>query len=674
MNEIENNPFTLIKASDYSDAQINSLWVQVAPPETIKSIIEPSYTGSKYILGGKGSGKTHLLRYYSYPASRLRAESESGLDTVRAQGFLAIFLRATEVDAYHFEPLFEPESKWQKLFAAFLELRLAESTLHALCDIENTSNEAELNTSALLRTVSDNLPDLAIDGITNFSGLREWVVAKRWEIHDAVNEAAYTGSIDVRVPFSIGALCLPLCQSIRSLHPDLSEVSVLYMIDEIENFSEYQQQIVNTLIRYSEGKASFRITGRRYAVKSHQTYPNGEENRENSEYKTVYLDELLQRNYKQFCRFSVDFVNSRLQASGLSLPSPGKGTKPSPRQLFSELSPDSFFGEVVDQYDLVDAMEVMRDQFFSALRDLPITQHRDDISQRLFYELTTDLPLLLGKLNILLFCKKALKNSDLFSLADKIRMDAAVFARKKDEADGYYARAYGHYAHDLLAQAFKQSKKRSKVPYAGFETFVRMSSGNPRNLLVILGKIYDIASFKGVDFVSKGKVSIEIQTEAAAESARFMYESDTNFGALSAEAKDATRRLAEVFRTARYAINIPEVSPITFSFSELDLTEKSRNVLQSALNYSFLFEVPEGRPDRNNNRLNCKMQLNPLLSPKWDLPVGRRGDISFSKDILLSVFDPDYTKDFDYLLSLLRKKWNRPFRAADYKYSQQSLF
>jgi hypothetical protein len=133
-----NNPFALVRAADYTDAQINSLWVELGTT-AISAIIEPTSGISKYILGGRGSGKTHLLRYHSYPVSRLRYQADTGMAVVARQKFLAVFLRATALDAARFEAVSDTPSKWQQLFGVYLELRIVEGLLDALCDIKGTT-------------------------------------------------------------------------------------------------------------------------------------------------------------------------------------------------------------------------------------------------------------------------------------------------------------------------------------------------------------------------------------------------------------------------------------------------------------------------------------------------------------------------------------------------------
>lgn len=165
-----------------------------------------------------------------------------------------------------------------------------------------------------------------------------------------------------------------------------------------------------------------------------------------------------------------------------------------------------------------------------------------------------------------------------------------------------------------------------------------------------------------------------MQTEAAIEAARFMFEADTNFGTQSEQAREAVSRLALLLRTARFALKIPEVSPLAVSFSEEDLSKDAKKTLFNALNYSYVFEVYDGRPDRNSQRLIKKIQLNPLLSPRWGLPFGRRGDLSLGTDLANAVFDLSCHKEFEVLLRRLSTKWNQPFGSVETKIIQTNLF
>lgn len=665
------NPFALVKASDYTDKQINSLWVELGSSEIIDSIIEPKSNESKFILGGKGTGKTHLLRYYSYPAVRLRSPKESGLSIVKRNKFLAVFLRATSLDSHKFESSSDLPYKWQQLFGIYLELRLAEGVLDALCNIKETSQGEEFDDAAFIDELKNSIYDQKVDGCATIADFRVWVINERRNIDNAINNAAFTNTLDVKAPFAIGSLCLPISRAMRKRHGGLSNIPLLYLIDEIENFTTLQQQVVNSLIRYGEGLASFRVTGRRYAIKTHHTLADGEENREGSEYKRTFLDEIL-RSHTNTEEFSKKFIIKRLQSAGFALPpNTPDMDRFDPEYCFEDIKIGDYYRGALGQLGISPETEDIAQSAISSITGSYPKENPENIS-RIIRELVAELPPILQKLNILLLFKKAKKSTNLKSLAAQIKEDSLEFLNAHTKPKGYYSTAYGHYSSDLFAQLCRESKSTRNVPYAGFETFVKMASGNPRSLLTALGKAYEIAIFKGVNFIGDQKLSIAMQTEAAQEAARFMYESDTNFGRDADIAREVTSRLATILRAARYSLNIPEVSPLAFSFADEDLTPESKRVLRHALNFSLIFEL-DGRPDRNSQRVHRKIQLNPLISPRWGLPISVRGDISLNRDILKAVFDPEFGSDFSGILNSLTSKWNTIAKTSDLE-DQQELF
>ncbi|WP_420907780.1 hypothetical protein [Pectobacterium brasiliense] len=653
------------------------MWTDLGSPEVINTIFEPSNKISKFILGGKGTGKTHLLRYYSYNVTRLRNPEIKGIDIVNESKFLAVFLRATGVDASRFEASSGVDINWQRLFGVYLELKITEQVIDALCDIKDTSDNEVFDDEGFLREVRKHITHNGLDNASALSELKEWLINQRRIIDDAVNDAAFTGEISLKAPFAIGALCLTISNAINVWNDNLTDVTLFYLIDEIENFSFKQQQVVNTLIRYGESRATFRVTGRQYAVKTYSTLADGEVNRINSEFTTVILDDLLLKTSAKFSEFAERIIFQRLSLAGKSISINNglisdKTKKLSPKDFFEEVDVDNFYEKAIKRLNLKNDNSGFILDFEKSLNNsYKDTDFNNEISM-IVSLLTDDFPLIIQKLNILLYIKKFKKEEKPLEFAKYIKNSAQLFIENRDH--GFYFNAYGHYAVDLFSQICKNSSSGIGVVYAGFDTIIKMTSSNPRNLLIILGKIYDVASFRGVDFLAKDKVSLEIQTEAVLDSARFMYEADTNFGLESDIALRAIDRLAAILRTARFAMNIPEVSPLAFSFSNDDLSNGSKKILQDALNFSLLFEITDGRADRNSEKIIRKVQLNPMLSPKWSLPVSRRGDISLNKELLAAVFTQDSTFDFDHHLKRLNIKWNSITKPLSSDNKQGDLF
>src|SRR4051812_1707989 len=89
LTDPRDNPFEVTKAVDFTDAQIASTWVDL-PGGGFLSLANPTSPMPRFLVGGKGGGRTHLLRYFSYPLQRLR--SDSGIQAqLHGDGYLGIY-------------------------------------------------------------------------------------------------------------------------------------------------------------------------------------------------------------------------------------------------------------------------------------------------------------------------------------------------------------------------------------------------------------------------------------------------------------------------------------------------------------------------------------------------------------------------------------------------------
>ncbi|WP_098714332.1 ORC-CDC6 family AAA ATPase [Acinetobacter baumannii] len=249
------NPFSFSKASDYTDEEINTFWVDI-DDDFVKKIIDPTSKKSSFILGGKGTGKTHLLRHFSYSSSKLRHPNLSGFDMVKQDGFLGVFLRANALDASRFDTNNNEErEKWQKLFGIFLELKLTENLLDTLIDIEKTSPNYEFNNSGLVDALSSEISyDTSFSSINSLEELKLWLKKESKKINTEINNYAFTGVLNLVPPFSPGNLSLKFKKALDVWQPFFKNISLVYLIDEVENFYSIEhQEVIQSFIRYGEG-------------------------------------------------------------------------------------------------------------------------------------------------------------------------------------------------------------------------------------------------------------------------------------------------------------------------------------------------------------------------------------------------------------------------------------
>lgn len=668
----KSNPFSFSKASDYTDEEINTFWVDLGSKEFIDSIIQPQSRKSKFILGGKGTGKTHLLRHHSYQTLKLREKDLSGLELIKSKKYLGVFLRANSLDANRFSSKKQEEnSKWQTLFGIFLELKLIDNLTETLIDIKNNSLSYSFNDKGFLDLLSYEINDIEFEKLSNIDDFKEWIKLETKRINKSVNNYAFTQNLDLIPKFSFGSLIIKVKKALNVWNSCFNDISILYLLDEIENFSIIEQQeVIQSLIRFGEGVSTFRISGRLYAIKTYSTIGNGEENREGSEFDKINLDENLKAiTNNQYKEFAQNFITKRLHYKNLI--KNHKNFEIS--ECFETLKNNKFYENFFNTQKLnkSDSFSFIRN-FKKTLLEVPKIINSNEVDD-ICSLLTNDFPLILQKHNILRFCKSFSIDLSCIELAKTIRM-CCYGAMNNSNYDSIksYEESYSHWNKDLLTQLSREWNKSWE--YSGFDTFIHMSSNNPRNLLSILSSAYDLALFNNHDFINDKPLTIDEQNHAVFENAKFIFEQDSNYGSKSEIAQKAVRKLSTILRTARFSLNIPEVSPLLVSFNDEDLTDNSRQAIQSALNYSFCFELKSGRPDRNSNRINRKIYLNPILSPIWDLPVSRRGDISLSSELVNSIFDQEKSEEFKVLLSSLDRKWNQPFTRNKLLLNQPDLF
>jgi hypothetical protein len=288
------NPFDSIKASDFSDAEILDHWVDISEEHGgLLNIIKPRLIMPMLLLGGKGSGKTHLMRYCSAPVQAARFAGNL-YDAVSTERYLGIYVRAEGLNTDKFAEKGQDVQTWLPVFSMYFELWLATALVTNLRDL--------LHGRELGVTFSENFAtkvgelfdcDVALE-FTCINSFLSYLTRLRKHVDFTVNNAALTRDIsDIVITFSPGRLVFGLPKVIGTLVSELTDVIFVYLIDEAENFSEAQQRFLNSLIRYRSGNASIKIGARLYGIRTYETLGAGEPIKREAEYERVELDAFL---------------------------------------------------------------------------------------------------------------------------------------------------------------------------------------------------------------------------------------------------------------------------------------------------------------------------------------------------------------------------------------------
>lgn len=648
------NPFEVTKAVDFTDREIKATFVDLPSSEGgFGAVLDPRSPMPHFLTGGKGGGRTHLMRHLSYSLQTIDAPSK--FDRVVADGYVGVYFRCSGLNASRFGGKgLEPES-WSSLFAYYLDLWLARLLLEVLHDMERspghpwTSRQLEELRKAVRWVFTDMLPSSPEHEQQGALAQLLAEVSQEIRILDrAINNAALRRPLDVNIKAGPGVGLFALVdQATRYLVPG---VRVAFLIDELENLKEYQQRYINTLVREKSETCTFVVGSRAEGLRTFETLSAGEVNRAGSEFELTTLEDVYRSNPGAFRRFCTEVALARLRevhptvdAEGLKRLFPGPPAQPNGG--FTEA--DAHLRPHVQNLDKALRSALGGSRAVARIVEL-LSVEEDPLEE---------------KLRILKFYQSwSGGTSPSEHLAASIR--AEFLAEEGTETARRIGEFWKHHKADMIAQLYVESGQ--KVPYAGFNQFVEMSGYLPRSLLVILKNTVRWSQFLGeTPLAAGGGVSVRAQTEGARDAAEWFLSDRLPSDATGASSGIAVRRLGGILRRMRFADKPVEVGCASFSSDHNGLTERALNSLKACVATGLIIHISAGQIDRNSGTFHHKYQLNPMVAPYFDLPTARRGVAKFNATEMNAIFDCQVEDHaFDGVVAERLRLMNAPFVSA----------
>jgi hypothetical protein len=670
------NAFGVTKADDFSDEEINRFWVELGSVSSAQ-LLKPTRLMPMFIRGGKGSGKTHLLRHFSLTSESI-SQNEKG-EPPRLGSSLGVYVRCGGLNSTRFSRKSEPEEKWLALFQYSLDLWLAQSLLSRITEVTATSagldlGSVEESVSKAVCRLFDDPPD---EFPGDFKGLLNLLRDYHREIDLAITNFPLTRKLEVRIRTSPGRLIFGIPEVLSEGVPAFSNTTVLYLLDEMELLSILQQKYINSLIRHRKRSCSFRLGARLYGIKTYETL-DGETNRAGSEFDVLELDShwwQLRKQYKAFCE---NLCTRRLREAAVF---PSALDDSECRRMLKSSMHEPSSGNFYRDYalTLVSKYKSLERPYFVRIREkllryavgsrelgVPSEREADAIIRVLAFE---EYPLL-EKINLYLLYKDWARRRNLTRSASRIRKQCEEFIGTSGKGSRNYFYAYQHFSGDMLAQLTRDSKNR--VRYVGLDTFISMSSGLPRNLLNILKNVFDWAIFNGETPFANSPISVETQERAVVDSSQWFFDEATPKQD-AAQVQQGIGRLATLFRAIRYSDKPSECSLSTFSCSRAGLSERTQEILKLAEDWSMLIRHKRGQKYRNSKRVDEKYQLSPMLAPNWELPISRRGALALTAEEVNAIFADLDDLRFREVHKMRMERMNVPFHRSDSSANQAAL-
>lgn len=414
------------------------------------------------LVGGRGTGKTTVLRCLSYDG-KFELEG-SRREDVSGWSYFGFYQRVNtnRVAAFKGEEL--TEAQWIRAFAHYMNLVLCGQVLSFLGWHQNLFPCAEELTSETCGEVADTL------FLSKCNTVRELSV----EVDRA--RRRFEGFLNNIDPSSMPLLSVQgqpvdeLCRAVLGLR-QFRNRSLFFIIDEYENLLGYQQEVVNTLIKHCGPFYTFKIGVRELGWNRRSTINPNEQLISPADYERIDIAQRL--DSENFGRFAAEVCNLRAKASA-TFPS-----ETDIERMLPTLSVD-------------DEAELLR-----------VYEHLPRI-HRLADEEGIDIKLFAGLPPLeQYFIDFWARNSE-SSLID-------VFSERQDNRKIWDDR-FNNYKVAILF-GLREGKAGIRKYYSGWRTYLKLADGNIRYLLELIGQALILHERSGGRLGEA--ISPEAQTRAA---------------------------------------------------------------------------------------------------------------------------------------------------------------
>ncbi|WP_156416587.1 MULTISPECIES: hypothetical protein [unclassified Sphingopyxis] len=202
------------------------------------------------LVGGRGTGKTTVLRCLSYEG-RFELEKHSAA-TISQWPYYGFYYRVNtnRVTAFRGDEL--TDRQWERVFAHYLNLVFCGQVVEFLNWHAKHAPAGEALPTSVCQDVADSLYlDVADDQAQLLKSIHRG--RRRFE--------AFLNNLDPTAlpPLSLqGQTIDDLCQAVLEL-PQFLGKSLFFIVDEFENLLDYQQVVLNTLIKHCGPHYTFKI-------------------------------------------------------------------------------------------------------------------------------------------------------------------------------------------------------------------------------------------------------------------------------------------------------------------------------------------------------------------------------------------------------------------------------
>ncbi|KHK48577.1 hypothetical protein PI87_27790 [Ralstonia sp. A12] len=547
------------------------------------------------LIGGRGTGKTTVLQGLSYQGQFAFANGNKNV--IDQWQFFGLYHRVNTNRVTAFRGPELSEDRWRAYFAHYINLLFSSQLMEFASWYElQTGRTLGVSSKALdgFRATLDlkgegSLADLAHE-------LRLLTLRFEASINSIVDSPTHCLSMQ-------GAPVDALAQTLLST-PELQGRQFFFLIDEFENFEDYQQRVLNTIIKHAPAAYTFKIGVRELGWRERATLNANEQLTSPADYARISIAERLDdARFKAFAErvLSARFGNASVGGASSDLPI---------GELFPRLSESEEAEKLIDR---AEAARIKAKIEAAASPDLREAAMGLPLAVQYFLSYWAD------------------SHSDT-SLTEELRLwlqgSVAVKARLDNH---FYASLF----------AIRRGKRGIRKYYCGWDVFLSLCEGNIRYLLELVHSALLMHFEAGQD--ASVPIDPDTQTLAAQAVGR---KNLSELEGLSVDGARLTRLLLSLGRVfgvlaALPAGHTPEANQFHLreDISQGDSDKRANELLKNAVMHLALVRYAGSKPLDERDTRAYDYMVHPIFAPFFVFSHRKKRKIQLSSLQLLDLVE-----------------------------------
>ena len=623
----------------------NDVWEHFVIPTFYDKLDLETAKKPRIIIGGRGCGKTMLLRYLSHESAFSRKRQEI---PAKVLTHIGLYWRADTQFCNLMTKRSISDEDWETAFNHFSALTMSIELLRSLRSIAVSAfpgfTDSDLASFDFKKmdAFDSSLP-------RGFDDLMEHFESMLWKFVGWVGDVKKKAAPD----FLPGRhFVLPLISILKSQCQALNDATFYVYFDEYENLTLYQKRIINTWLKHSEAPLIFNIAMKRNSFDTKET-TGAESLSDIHDYRQHDLEEYLENDFPSF---AAEILLLELSIVNLIDPKVDINLLRDPSALSERLK---------SKY-----REKVKAEAQSIFPDVPLSE----LARYVVGDKSLNEKIKENIRKALKFNGSALKIEDFYDeeYPDATIVVSALLYRKKNKPEEIKAQldllkknapnnftGTTAWIHNNLIGCILQlyaPYSRACPFFAGFNTFCKLSRGNIRHFLELCHNSLAKAITINEDF--EIPVSHQKQAEAARQASSAFLGEIKSFGRYGGKLYGFVFRLGSLFDLAHRRLTQSETEQSHFSIRKgsVKLSEQDYTFLNEAIKYSVLF-VDEDTKKKNVVLLEAEEYvLNPIYTPYFHISYRKKRKLELSTNDVVCLLRGTMD-EFAILMREYEKKW-----------------